>query len=223
MLGTLVEYWYLTGDDTYNKEVTQGLQFQVGPNNGRLTAACDQRPDSKTLTNHLSDYMPPNQTKDEGNDDQAFWAFSAMTAAELNFPNPPDSQPSWLSLAQAVFNLQANRWDDAACGGGLRWQIFPLNAGYDYKNTISTGGFFQLSARLARYTGNATYAQWAEKSFDWLMQSPLISKTGWQVFDGTARGNNCTDADHTYWTYNVGTLLSGASFMYNYVSAMTRR
>ena len=35
MLGTLVEYWYLTGDDTYNKEVTQGLQFQVGPNNGK--------------------------------------------------------------------------------------------------------------------------------------------------------------------------------------------
>ena len=161
--------------------------------------------------------MPPNQTKDEGNDDQVFWAFSAMTAAELNFPDPSGDQPSWLSLAQAVFNLQANRWDDAACGGGLRWQIFPLNAGYDYKNTISTGGFFQLSARLARYTGNATYAQWAEKSFTWMKQSPLIS-SNWQVWDGTARGNNCTDADHTYWTYNVGTLLAGASFMYNYVS-----
>ena len=43
MLGLLVEYWYLTGDATYNSEVSQGLLFQVGPNN---------------------DYMPPNQTKD---------------------------------------------------------------------------------------------------------------------------------------------------------------
>ena len=161
--------------------------------------------------------MPPNQTKDLGNDDQMFWAFATMTAAELNFPDPPSTQPSWLALAQAVFNLQANRWDTSACGGGLRWQIFPFNGGYNYKNTISTGGFFQLSARLARYTGNATYAQWAEKSFAWVKQSPLISKD-WQVWDGTAMANNCSDADHTYWSYNVGTLLAGASFMYNYAS-----
>lgn len=36
------------------------------------------------------DYMPPNQTKDEGNDDQGFWGMAAMSAAELDYPiNPP--------------------------------------------------------------------------------------------------------------------------------------
>ena len=140
-----------------------------------------------------------------------------MTAAELNFPAPPAGQPSWLSLAQAVFNLQTARWDTAECGGGLRWQIYSFNAGYNYKNTISNGGYFQLAARLARYTGNDTYAQWAETAWDWMAASPLITNT-YQVWDGTSISNNCSDADQIYWTYNVGTLLSGAAFMYNYVS-----
>ena len=74
--------------------------------------------------------MPPNQTKDEGNDDQVFWAFAAMTAAELKFPAPTQGYPSWAAMAQAVFNLQAERWDPTTCGGGLRWQINPLNNGY---------------------------------------------------------------------------------------------
>jgi mannan endo-1,6-alpha-mannosidase len=32
MFGTLVDYWYYTGDDTYNEITTQGLLFQVGAN-----------------------------------------------------------------------------------------------------------------------------------------------------------------------------------------------
>ena len=140
-----------------------------------------------------------------------------MTAAELNFPAPPTGQPSWLALAQAVFNLVSGRWDTSSCGGGLRWQIYSFNAGYDYKNTIATGGFFQLAARLARYTGNSTYADWAEKTWDWMQAMPLLTST-YQVWDGVSVSNNCSNADQIYWTYNVGTLLSGASFMYNYVS-----
>jgi len=96
-----------TGDTTYNDEVSQAISFQAGPN---------------------GDFMPANQTKDEGNDDQVFWAFAAMTAAELGFPNPT-SGPSWLSMAQAVFNEQIARWDTSTCGGGLRWQIFAFNGG----------------------------------------------------------------------------------------------
>lgn len=44
MFGQMIEYWYYTGDTTYNDVVMQGLLAQVGPNN---------------------DYMPPNQTKTE--------------------------------------------------------------------------------------------------------------------------------------------------------------
>ena len=140
-----------------------------------------------------------------------------MSAAELHFPNPPSSQPSWLSLAQAVFNEQVGRWDTSTCGGGLRWQIYTFNQGYDYKNTIATGGFFQLAARLARYTGNTTYADWADKSWNWMAASPLMTPT-YTVYDGSATANNCSDASEILWTYNIGTMLMGSAYMFNYVS-----
>lgn len=113
--GAMVEYWHYTGDTTYNDVVSEALLFQVGPN---------------------ADYMPPNVTASLGNDDQGFWGMSAMTAAELNFPNPPADKPQWVALAQAVFNTQADpSRHDSTCNGGLRWQIPLSNNGYDYKNS----------------------------------------------------------------------------------------
>lgn len=42
---------------------------------------------------------------------------------------------SYLAVAMKVFNLFVNRWnyDSSTCGGGLRWQFYPGNAGYNYK------------------------------------------------------------------------------------------
>lgn len=134
----------------------------------------------------------------------------------MKYPEPPPKQPSWLSLAQATFNLQVNRWDTQHCGGGLRWQIFPFNKGYDYKNTISNGGFFQLAARLARYTGNDTYAEWADKTWDWMHTTPLFTDN-YAIYDGI-KIENCSNPYPIQWTYNVGTFLMGAANMYNYVS-----
>lgn len=152
----------------------------------------------------------------QGNDDQGFWALSAMSAAEKNFPDPPADQPQWLALAQGVFNSQALRWDNLTCGGGLRWQIYTFNAGYGYKNTISNGCFFQLAARLARYTGNATYAEWAEKTYEWTASIGLLSKD-YKLFDGSDSTLNCSELNHIQWTYNAGIFLAGAAYMYNFV------
>ena len=140
-----------------------------------------------------------------------------MSAAEMKFPDPPPDQPSWLSLAQAVFNEQARRWDTQHCGGGLRWQIFTWNKGYDYKNSISNGGFFQLSARLARYTQNQTYGDWADKSWNWMADSVLMT-SDYKVYDGANIDGNCTKPSELQWTYNIGTMLMGAANMFNYVS-----
>ena len=96
--GTLLDYWYFMDDDTYNDDIMAAMMHQTGENN---------------------DYVPLNQTTTEGNDDQAFWGIAAMTAAERNFTNPPEDQPQWLYLAQAVFNTMASRWDYDTCGGGL--------------------------------------------------------------------------------------------------------
>ncbi|KAK4955475.1 hypothetical protein LTR66_013422 [Elasticomyces elasticus] len=193
MWGSLIDYWYYTGDTTYNSFVTEGLLYQVGPN---------------------KDYMPPNQTKSEGNDDQGFWGLAAMSAAELKFPNPPDDKPQWLALAQAVFNSQAIRWDNSTCGGGLRWQIFTFNNGYNYKNTISNGCFFNMAARLGKYTGNQTYVDWAERMWDWVENVGLMSP-GYAFYDGTDDTINCTQQNHIQWTYNAGVFLLGSATMWN--------
>lgn len=101
-----------TGDSTWNAATIQAIDWQAGTD---------------------GTFMPQNQTKDEGNDDQVFWAYASMSAAELKFPAPATGYPSWAAQAQAVFNLQAERWDDTTCDGGLRWQIISLNNGYVWR------------------------------------------------------------------------------------------
>ncbi|KAI9929435.1 hydrolase 76 protein [Aspergillus wentii] len=193
MFGALIDYWFYTGDDTWNNITMQGLTWQAG---GTGT------------------FMPSNQSRTEGNDDQAFWAFAVMSAAERNFPNPPDDQMGWLAMAQAVFNTQASRWDTETCAGGLRWQIFSFMNGYDYKNTISNGGFFNLAARLAKYTGNQTYADWAERVWDWTTETGFMSDQ-YEFWDGANDRLNCTEFNRIQWTYNPGVYLLGAATMYN--------
>ena len=111
------------------------------------------------------------------------------------------------------------RWDTANCNGGLRWQILFSNAGYTYKNSISNGVFFELAARLAKYTGNQTYADWAVKSWDWSQGVGLITPD-YNIYDGAGILENCSLPDHVQWTYNAGVFLHGAANMYNYVSGV---
>lgn len=201
MFGVMVDYWYYTNDTTYNEEVKEALLHQAGDE---------------------YNFMPTNQTKTEGNDDQGFWGMAAMSAAENKFVDPPDSSPGWLALAQAVFNTMAVRWDTTSCGGGLRWQIFTFNSGYNYKNSIANGCFFNIGARLAAYTGNTTYVDWAEKTWDWMEDVGLIGDD-YSVYDGTSDTNNCTEIDHGQWTYNQGIYLFGAAMMWKAVSIFRKK
>ncbi|CAH0040173.1 unnamed protein product [Clonostachys solani] len=194
MFGALIEYWYYTKDETYVDMTIKALLFQIGKQ---------------------KDYMPENQTLTEGNDDQGFWALAVMAAAEYNFPHPGGDEPSWLALAQAVFNTQAPRWDDTSCGGGLRWQIYTWNKGYDYKNSISQGTFFALGSRLALFTGNHSYAEWAEKTWNWMDAVDFIDEKGY-VYDGGHIPYNCTNIVPYQFTYNAGVFINGAAAMYNF-------
>ncbi|KAK4155468.1 glycoside hydrolase [Chaetomidium leptoderma] len=200
MFGTLIDYWALTGDDSYNAITSQGITHQ-GTENG--------------------DFMPRNQTRTLGNDDQGFWGMAVMSAAENNFPNPPPDQPQWLALAQSLFNQWASRWDEENCGGGLRWQIFQFNNGFNYKNSISNGCFFNVAARLARYTGNETYAMWANKIYTWQETVGLITEDH-AVRDGVhvnLADHTCESTDPNQWSYNAGIFLHGAAVMYNATNA----
>jgi hypothetical protein len=85
------------------------------------------------------------------------------------------------------------------------------------KNSISNGGLFQLVARLYRYTGNSEYKDWAEKIWNWSLNSPLVDNQTWNVADSTEMQDGCTSQGNTQYSYNYGTYLMGCAFMYNSV------
>lgn len=194
--GSLIDYSFYMENDTYVLTIKAALEYQVGTN---------------------YNYIPLNQLTTEGNDDQAFWGIAVMAAAERNFSNPENDELSWLALAQAVFNTMSARWDSADCGGGLRWQIFQWNSGYDYKNSVLNGALFHLGARLARYTSNDSYVDWCEKVFDWMYGANLLTEGDyWFVYDGVNIEDNCSTVTKLQWTYNQGLMLAGCAYLYNY-------
>ncbi|KAL8306393.1 hypothetical protein RB597_003079 [Gaeumannomyces tritici] len=200
MWAAMIDYWHLTGDTTYNKLVTDGILAQHGPDR---------------------DFQPPAHRASLGNDDQGFWGLAVMQAAEMRFPDSPkEGDAHWLALAQGVWVTQASKErHDELCGGGMRWQVPPTNTGYNYKNTIANGIYFNLGARLARYTGNQTYFKEAERTWDWLWAVKYIDHDTYKVFDGGHVEHNCTDINKQQFSYNAGVLVQGAAFMYNQTKA----
>ena len=98
----------------------------------------------------------------------------------------------------------------------MKWKIQPVADGYHYKSTISNALAFQLAARLARFTGDQSYTQWAVMAYDWTVSVGLIDKN-FNVFDGTddAKSTGCVDVNHDQWSYNVGAYLFGSAVMFD--------
>ncbi|KAF9700866.1 hypothetical protein EKO04_001064 [Ascochyta lentis] len=192
---TLIEYYGLTNDSEYNSRISEALQHQLGDNDA---------------------FMPANQTKTLGNDDQSFWGLASLSAYEVQLPAPASG--TWLDFAKNVFDTQTMRWDTKSCGGGLKWQIFTFNNGYNYKNSLSNGQLFLLAARLADLTGNATYAEWANRIYTWTTDIGLVSDSQ-HVYDGTDDKQNCTTINRIQWTANHATFTEGAALMYNVSNA----
>ncbi|KAL6942203.1 mannan endo-1 [Hanseniaspora vineae] len=200
--GAMIENWFVCDNDTFTTLLQEALIHQASSS---------------------FDYMPENQTMVEGNDDQGVWGLTLMTAAERNFTRAANGTlgvkniPDWVDMAQAVYNTMYSRWDTSSCGGGLRWQIFTWNNGYNYKNTVSNGCLFQMAARLGRYFSNDTYLDVAEQVWDWLVDVGFVNLSDdSKIWDGATIDDNCTSAvTKIEWSYNYGIILGGAAYMYN--------
>ncbi|KAJ5469574.1 hypothetical protein N7539_009192 [Penicillium diatomitis] len=194
MFDTLINYWYFTGDSTYNKVVSDGMYWQAGND---------------------SDFFPSNYSQSLGNSDQLVWGFAAMSAAEMNFTRN-SSRPSWTTMAENVFNTQVARWDTHNCKGGMRTGIWPYQEDYQLKDALSNGGLFELAARLAHSTSNKTYSEWAEKIWTWSGTTSLLDVDAGSVSDSTTCDSNCSKRSTSLeWSWNYGVFLSGAAYMYN--------
>ncbi|KAK8044098.1 family 76 glycoside hydrolase, partial [Apiospora rasikravindrae] len=134
-------------------------------------------------------------------------------------PPPAETGLDWLALVQAVFNEQTMlerrvNIPGNNCNGGLRWQAFSINNGFDYVNTISNGIYFNLGARLARYTGNDTYAEYADKTYELLERLKYIDEEG-NVHDGAHLPKDCLDVNKLQFSYNAAVMIQGAAYMYD--------
>ncbi|PSN65196.1 glycoside hydrolase, partial [Corynespora cassiicola Philippines] len=155
-----------------------------------------------------NDFMTVHAT---GNDDQAWWALAALTAAENGVP---ERGVPWTTLAQNVFDEQRERWDEDRCNGGMKWKVVEGDDGWHYKSSIANGLFFQLAARLAAATQSEEALEWADKAYEWVVSVGLIDPE-YNVFDGTddAKETGCVDVNHIQWSYNVGVFMYGSAVM----------
>ncbi|KAM3472254.1 hypothetical protein MY5147_005382 [Beauveria neobassiana] len=196
--GMMIDYYHVTKDPSYNHVVLDALlaKVNIGPDDN---------------------YLPPEHADEEGNDDLFFWGNAVLSAAENNFPQPNKDLPSWLGISKNVFSWLESKWDTAHCDGGVFWQILASNPnGLNYKNTISNGGFFQLTARLARATNDDKYVRWAQKIWDWSWDKNLIDHKLYRVYDGVDIRDLCTKPNPASYTYLSGIYLYGAAVLANH-------
>lgn len=215
---TILDYSSATSDWRFGIRIEEALNANQGPGANFDRGARD---------------INGSRMEQVANDDILWWALASMKAAELNLGGKKDH---WLTLAANTWKLMKRRWeeDSAFCGGGIRWQLPGRTLpGWEgtirYKQTISNGMFFQLSARLFDYTGEATYEEMANTIWDWLagekVQFIKQSEPLWEIRDGHAgedlpadQATKCEPdgtGEKKQWTYNTGVLLFGSAVMHS--------
>lgn len=201
IFGGMIDTWKICNNDTYVKIIQDAINNQRGDNN---------------------DFMLANQSHVEANDDQVFWGFTVMEAAERNFPlySNNNNDPNYAQLALNTYNSMAERWDNTTCNGGLRWQIFNNMSGWDYKNTISNAAVYALGGRLARYTNNNELVKSSNRVLKWLKESMFVHQIDgndfYNVNDGAQIENgNCPVVNGALWSYNYAAMLMGTTYIYN--------
>lgn len=74
-----------------------------------------------------------------------------------------------------------------------------------------------MGARLARYTGNETYAKTVEKTWDFVRRVKYVDDN-FNVYDG-AHLPSCSDINKAQFSYNAAMLIQGSAFLYNMVGS----
>ncbi|KAI0852805.1 glycoside hydrolase family 76 protein [Daldinia vernicosa] len=191
---TLLDYKTRSGESKYDETISRGIQWQVGQND---------------------DFLPANWSATVANSDQGIWALSAITANETSLQLEKDS-PQWFTLAKNVFDdlsSEDRRVEEGGCAGALRWQLYTMNAGYNYIDSSSNIIYLNLAAQLAHLTGEQSYADAAASTYDILTRIGFITKN-FDVYDG-AHADDCKDINKLQFSLNAAYLLEGSAFIYN--------
>ncbi|RAK86269.1 hypothetical protein BO79DRAFT_246974 [Aspergillus costaricaensis CBS 115574] len=206
LYSTLIPYWNLTGNDSYNNLISKRMYSMVGLELGDGWAASD----NDTNMNHGA------------------WALGAVTAAEMGFP-ADSTKKSWLTYAsQAQGTMRSTFTFSTVCDGGLEAGNSVLQpANESMKDALSNGEFLQLSARLAYLTtgdNQSAYADDAVTIWNWCVDNDMVVESNWTVnflVTNTTASGDCTamTTNNGQYTYAYGLYMSAAAYMYSVTGA----
>jgi predicted alpha-1,6-mannanase (GH76 family) len=131
-------------------------------------------------------------------DDMGWWALTWIHAYDWL------GDERYLNTAKSIFWHMTSGWDET-CGGGIWWR-----KDRQYKNAIANELFLQLAARLYNRTQEASYLDWATRTWDWFDQTGMINELN-LVNDGL---RDCENNRDITWTYNQGVILGGLVELY---------
>ncbi|KAL8364674.1 hypothetical protein RB595_003788 [Gaeumannomyces hyphopodioides] len=146
------------------------------------------------------------------------------TPGKLSELDPWTTARSGGGTAQNVFDVQAARFEfeekplgqNYNCGGGLHSDIDTRGIGFHRKDTLANTCFLNLGARLAKFTGNETYAKYSERVWDWLWNIEYVDHQTYAVYYGAPMNQNCASMAKQQYSGSAAWLTEGAAFMYNF-------
>ncbi|OJJ77541.1 hypothetical protein ASPBRDRAFT_50411 [Aspergillus brasiliensis CBS 101740] len=206
LYSTLIPFWNLTGNDTYNELISKRMYSMAGLELGSSWAESD----NDTNMNHGA------------------WALGAVTAAEMDFPADSSKQPWIIYAGQAQGTMRSTFTFSTVCDGGLEMGNNALEeTNKSMKDALSNGEFLQLSARLAYLTtgdNQTSYADDAVKIWNWCVDNDMVVESNWTVnflVTNTTVSGNCTamTTNNGEYTYTYGLYMSAAAYMYNVTGA----
>ncbi len=130
-------------------------------------------------------------------DDNAWVGLDLVEAYRLT------KDPAYLTQAEAVFRYEESGWDPN--GGGIYW-----NDQHITRNTPSNAPVAELGTYLYMLTHQSTYLDWAERIYNWEIQT-LVNPTTGEVLDHIDPSGHINTA---YWTYNQGTVIGSSVLLY---------
>ena len=157
-------------------------------------------PKDQILQNNL-DRLEKYNFHQESNsfmDDRAWLALAAIRAFDLT------GNKVFVDHARFVHQVMLSTWN-GKCGGGIAWSLKN-----PYKNTITNGLFFQLSASLYRITKDTTFLTHTETVSNWMASKGLYDG---KVFQDGINADNCQIQGGIY-TYQLAPLMIGLTELF---------
>ncbi|KAH9866310.1 hypothetical protein J1614_008876 [Plenodomus biglobosus] len=144
----------------------------------------------------LATSLNPDDWLDGFYDDDLWWALAWINAYDLT------QNPSYLTLAEGIFNAVTRVWPSRCFNGGIYW-----NWEREYVNAIPNELFMSTAAHLANRVSvdrKGDYVDWARRTLAWFLRSGMINEEG-TINDGLTE--DCENNGAAVWSYNQGVIL----------------